>query len=64
VKTDKELTDILPTQELEAIFDYQSYLQHVDEIFQRLGLTKTQWQGTMPETREVETKRPITPLES
>jgi adenylosuccinate lyase len=36
--------------ELEAIFDYNYYLQHVDEIFQRLGLTKSQWQSTIRRT--------------
>ncbi len=56
LKADKELTGTLPMKELEALFDYQYYLQHVDEIFQRLGLTKSQWQGTMPENRESESK--------
>jgi adenylosuccinate lyase len=56
LKADKELTEALPQKELEALFDYQYYLQHVDEIFQRLGLTKSQWQGAMPEPRENEAK--------
>jgi len=56
LKADNELTNALPTKELEPLFDYQYYLQHVDEIFQRLGLTKTQWQGMIPETREEEAK--------
>jgi adenylosuccinate lyase len=52
LKADTELTGALPTTELEALFDYQYYLQHVDEIFQRLGLTKSQWQGSISETAE------------
>jgi adenylosuccinate lyase len=56
LKADAELTGTLPTKELEVLFDYQYYLQHVDEIFQRLGLTKSQWQGIIPENREAESK--------
>jgi hypothetical protein len=37
----------LSKDELEKIFDYQFYLQHVDEVFLRLGLTKSQWQGNL-----------------
>jgi adenylosuccinate lyase len=37
LKTDAEVTDILSQEEL------QYYLRNVDEIFERLGLTKTQW---------------------
>jgi adenylosuccinate lyase len=38
LKADKEVIAQLPTAELEALFDYQYYLQHVDRIFKRLGL--------------------------
>jgi adenylosuccinate lyase len=51
LKADSAVTEVLPVLELEALFDYQHYLQHVDEIFQRLGLTKSQWQATIPETK-------------
>ncbi len=51
LKADAGVTAALPPPELEALFDYQQYLQHVDDIFQRLGLTKSQWQGTIPETK-------------
>jgi adenylosuccinate lyase len=51
LKADNAVTSVLPVPELEALFDYQHYLQHVDEIFQRLGLTKSQWQATIPETK-------------
>jgi len=53
LKADNEVTATMPVGELEALFDYQHYLQHVDEIFQRLGLTKSQWQGIMPDTIEL-----------
>jgi len=43
LKADPDVTSALPPEELEPIFDYQYYLQYVDEIFQRLGLTKAQW---------------------
>jgi adenylosuccinate lyase len=56
LKADNELTGALPKAELEALFDYQYYLQHVDEIFQRLGLTKSQWQGITLENMETGSK--------
>ncbi len=45
LKADSEVTATLPPAELEPLFDYQYYLRYVDEIFERLGLTKTQWQS-------------------
>jgi adenylosuccinate lyase len=56
LKADAELTGVLPAKELEALFDYQYYLQHVDEIFQRLGLTKSQWQSAISESKKGEPK--------
>ncbi len=53
LKADAEVTGAMPPAELEALFDYQHYLHHVDEIFQRLGLTKSQWQGSLPETMDL-----------
>jgi adenylosuccinate lyase len=53
LKADSEVTAAISLEELEALFDYQHYLQHVDEIYQRLGLTKSQWQTTMPDTIEL-----------
>jgi adenylosuccinate lyase len=53
IKTDAEVTGVLSLEELESIFDYQFYLRHVDDIFLRLGLTKSQWQGSMPDTSEM-----------
>ena len=53
IKADTEVTKNLSLEELVKLFDYQYYLRHVDDIFQRLGLTKSQWQGTVPETTEL-----------
>jgi adenylosuccinate lyase len=50
LKADAEVTASLPPEEMENIFNYKFYLQHVDEIFRRLGLTKSQWQGSLPES--------------
>ena len=47
LKADTEVTDTLPVKELEPLFDYGYYLRYVDDIFQRLGLTETQWQETL-----------------
>jgi len=56
LKADTELSNALPTAELEALFNYEYYLLHVDEIFQRLGLTKSQWQSAIPESKPGEPK--------
>jgi adenylosuccinate lyase len=50
LKADSDVTSVLPPDELTALFDYRHHLQHVDEIFRRLGLTKSQWQGIIPDT--------------
>jgi adenylosuccinate lyase len=49
LKADPEVREILPQPELESLFDYQYYLKHVDEIFERLGLTKAQWKSAISE---------------
>ncbi len=43
LKADPEVTAALSSEELESLFDEQYYLRHIGEIFQRLGLTETQW---------------------
>ncbi|MFC1915363.1 adenylosuccinate lyase [Chloroflexota bacterium] len=53
LKADPEVTTTLPQPELESLFDYQYYLRHVDEIFERLGLTKAQWKGSLTEPTEL-----------
>ncbi|MBN1693214.1 MAG: adenylosuccinate lyase [Dehalococcoidales bacterium] len=50
IKADKEVSSVITTAELEKLFDYKHYLQHVDDIFIRLGLTKSQWQSSIPDT--------------
>ena len=47
LKADPEVTATLPQGELEPLFDYQYYLRYVDEIFERLGLTRAQWKGSI-----------------
>ncbi len=47
LKSDAEVTASLPPTELEPLFDYQYYLRYVDDIFERLGLTKAQWKPSM-----------------
>jgi len=54
LKADAEVKSTISATELEALFDYQHYLQHVDEIFRRLGLTKSQWHGSIPESMDLE----------
>ena len=53
LKADKEVTEVISPAELDKIFDYQYYLQHVDEIYRRLGLTKSQWQGIISDKIEL-----------
>jgi len=45
LKSDPEVTAVLPPEELEPLFDQQYYLRYMDDIFERLGLTKAQWKG-------------------
>ncbi len=47
LKADPEVTANLSLSELESLFDYQYYLRYIDDIFQRLGLTKTQWKPSI-----------------
>jgi len=53
LKADPEVTATLPQTELEPLFDYQYYLGHIDDIFKRLGLTRAQWKGGIPELTEL-----------
>ena len=43
LKADKEVMAVLKKDELEALFDIDYYLRFVDEVYERLGLTGTQW---------------------
>jgi len=53
LKADPELAGAVAPEDLEMLFDYQHYLQYVDEIFKRLGLTKSQWQSSISEPTEL-----------
>ncbi len=53
LKADPEVTATLPQGELEPLFDYQYYLRYVDEIFERLGLTRAQWKGSIAESTKL-----------
>jgi len=54
LKADPEVAEILPQPELGSLFDYQYYLRHIDEIFERLGLTKAQWKSAISESTHLE----------
>jgi len=41
LEADKRIAARLDKKELNSLFDYDYYLRHVDELFERLGLTKT-----------------------
>jgi adenylosuccinate lyase len=47
LKADAKVSAVLPHDELEPLFDEQYYLRYVDDVFERLGLTESQWQGGM-----------------
>jgi adenylosuccinate lyase len=47
LKADPQVTATLPPAELELLFDEHYYLSHIDDTFQRLGLTKAQWKQSM-----------------
>ena len=40
LEADRRITAHLSKKELKSLFDYNYYLQHVDEVFERLGLSK------------------------
>ncbi len=40
LKEDKEVKSYLKEKDLEAIFDYQRFLKHLDTVFERIGLIK------------------------
>ncbi len=56
LKADPEVIATLPVPELEPLFDYQYYLRYVDDIFERLGLTRAQWKGGIAEPAELNSR--------
>ena len=53
LKSDPEVTAKLSPEKLETLFDYNYYLRYVDEVFQRVGLTRTQWKGSISESNDL-----------
>jgi len=55
LKTDAEVTAVLPPDELAPLFDEQYYLRYVNDIFERLGLTERQWKdkSAAPDPRDL-----------
>jgi len=53
LEADKDLMQHISREELEAIFDYNFYLAHVDTIFKRLGLTESQWKNKMTNASQI-----------
>ncbi|HSW57473.1 MAG TPA: adenylosuccinate lyase, partial [Dehalococcoidales bacterium] len=51
LKSDPDVMAVIKPAELEGIFDYNYYLGHVNEIFNRLGLTESQWREPAPAKR-------------
>ncbi len=47
LKADPDVTAALPPGELEPLFDYQYYLRHINDIFERVGLTEAQWKSSL-----------------
>ncbi|MFC2024680.1 adenylosuccinate lyase, partial [Chloroflexota bacterium] len=45
LKADSEVTEVIPTEDLELLFNEQYYLRYIDDIYKRVGLTETQWKG-------------------
>ena len=39
IRSEPQVTERLSAEELETLFDYRYYVRHVDEIFQRVGLS-------------------------
>jgi adenylosuccinate lyase len=40
LEADRQVTAHLNKEELNSLFDYGYYLKHVDEVFERLGLSE------------------------
>jgi len=53
LKADSEVTAVLPPDKLESLFDYNYYLRHINDIFERTGLTRKQWKGIATEPTEL-----------
>jgi adenylosuccinate lyase len=43
LKKDPRASEVFTTEEIDELFDYNYYIKHVDDVFKRLGLTRSQW---------------------
>jgi adenylosuccinate lyase len=57
LEADRQITARLSKKELKSLFDYGYYLKHVDEVFERLGLSKARKKA---ERAEIESLAPRT----
>jgi len=48
LKADSRVNTLFTEAEIDALFDYDYYIKHVDDIFKRLGLTRGQWKKRTP----------------
>ncbi|MEW6034480.1 MAG: adenylosuccinate lyase [Chloroflexota bacterium] len=52
LEADPEVTAHLKAKQLRAVFDYSSFVKHVDEVFQRLGLVPTCRESAREDSRQ------------
>ncbi|MBN1368768.1 MAG: adenylosuccinate lyase [Dehalococcoidaceae bacterium] len=48
LKADSRVNKLFSMEEIDALFDYNYYIKHVDDIYKRLGLTRSQWKKRTP----------------
>ena len=53
LEADRQITARLSKKELKSLFDYGYYLKHVDEVFERLGLSKARKKAERAETESL-----------
>jgi adenylosuccinate lyase len=53
LEADRQITARLSKKELNSLFDYGYYLKHVDEVFERLGLSKARKKAKRAETESL-----------
>lgn len=53
LEADRQITARLSKKELKSLFDYGYYLKHVDEVFERLGLSKARKKAERTETESL-----------
>jgi adenylosuccinate lyase len=53
LEADRRITAHLSKKELKSLFDYNYYLKHVDEVFERLGLSKARKRAELAEIKSL-----------